>query len=132
MLRGHLRIGDVDVSKQSRAFRFRSTSDIAERPPTATNPNWRPTRGGIRWWVDFTILSSPVAGSLTRTLYDAYRGDGQLSIAGAVTRDEITDDNPMFTATMLVSDWAIGGDVATRMMESFSFRLVEPPEPITW
>lgn len=132
VLRGHLKVGGVDVSKQVRAFRIRGTSDIAERPPTAANPVWRPARAGQRWFLQFTLSTSPVAGTLTRMLWDAFTGTGLLEFEGALTQDPITPDNPLWTGEFLVSEWAVGGDRSTRMTETPTFRLTGAPELMKW
>lgn len=132
VLAGNLTIDDVDVNDVVHEMRVGGTRDQIEIPPTVGAPHWRAAAGAGRWWVEIASTADPAVGSLNAMLWDAINSPGgHLDFAGTVARGPISDDNPLWTGTLVVTDWSIGGEVGQAMEHSARFGLVGPPSRLT-
>ena len=127
ILRGNLQIDSADVSAQVTEFKFSGERAQIDIPGTFDS---RPSFAGgyDTYTVEISYLADTDATALTQVFWSALAADpGTITVSGTFRAGEVSESNPMWTATAQVLMSSLGGEVNTVSLDSVTFPCLDRP-----
>ncbi len=127
ILRGALKVNASDVSDQVMQFKFAGARSEINVP--ATFGKRESFEGGSdTYTVQIDFLQDVDATALSIILWDALTDPvGTIVVSGSLRDGPVGADNPLFTATAVVTAVGLGGTVNTVGTDSVTLRLKDRP-----
>ena len=132
ILKGNLTVNSTDVSDSVTSFMFKGSRDTVDIPATFGSSTSF-AAGSDSYEVDinyFTDIATP--SHLTGIFWDALADDaGTVEVSGTFASGPVSETNPLYTATAVVTGVGIGGEVNTLAQDSQTFPLTGRPVKTT-
>ena len=88
--------------------------------------------GNVTYECTIDLNQGVAATDLTMVLFAALADStGTITVAGSFQPGAVSASNPLFTATALVTDFEVGGEVNTEGTSQFTFPLLARPVATT-
>lgn len=130
ILKGNLRVNDIDVSEAVTSFMFSGQRDTIDIPATfGASKSFRAGSDSYEVEISYLLGSNTATPTqLTNVFWEALADtDGTVTVSGTFAPGPASSTNPRYTATAVVTGVGIGGEVNTLAQDSQTFPLVGRP-----
>ena len=127
ILKGNILIEATDVAAQVASLNFSGSRDSVNlRSTYGSEPTF--AGGALTWEVTIDLNQGVAATDLTLVMFAAIKDTtGTITVAGNFQAGATSVTNPLFTATALVTDWDVGGEINTEGTSSITLPLLAAP-----
>ena len=127
ILKGNIEIESTDVSDQVASLTFMGSRDSVNlRATYGSEPSF--AAGNVTYECSIDLNQGVAATDLSIVLFDQLAdADGTITVYGTFQPGAVSATNPSFTATALVTDFEVGGEVNTEGTSAFTFPLLARP-----